>query len=672
MDSYPHKHELEEGLESIKRVVGHLNELQRKSENERIFSELVESMEDWLGLRPSDFGELLLSDQVLLVSNDQERSYELFLFEKLLLCCKKNKKDVRGKLQQSGTFGYILRGNIYVRSMLSVVNTSDPIFGDYSLKVYWKEASEPDLVCFRCKYRNEGQAALWADRLQTQIYKYRDRTETQPIEPVIQEPDGILTYMTNEVFEYIPEDNLVKQSEATTFNHPEHLHETKPLRRPIPPRGSSRSRNNNILRPGSNFDADNDRSSINTLESVEIAMRIGAVGLREATRQYSHSYPFDAMISLASSDRTLGQELYDLLSSNGFKVWVYWVNMSGNMDRSMMEGITRSALFIPILSDDYYGRMDCMFELQAASSQCKRSLVLKKPGVLPANVLAHLGRLQYIETKSLYQRCMDLIATLYSFPLFEFYLFPNGVNAHLANSNDTFYIADPVEVLWNCFKLGVPLCVIYNKLAAITSGVYIEPSDVSNVRPPFFPTSPCKDSYDKFINACNKDMNIQSVEVFDKSELYKDDTAGFMKVLKLVEEIIILIERNNGLPAPKPLPFSTDVRKEMATSPHLMKITCLLKELVETENAYIYALEELQKYEAELAASKVFSKDMIKSLFSNLNELVDFQRRFAIGLESTIRLGFDNQKIGELFTVNVMSFLRLVIDSFNKTVGESF
>ncbi|KAJ3073855.1 hypothetical protein HDU99_001833, partial [Rhizoclosmatium hyalinum] len=397
LDSYPHKHELEEGLESIKRVVGHLNELQRKSENERIFSELVESMEDWLGLRPSDFGELLLSDQVLLVSNDQERSYELFLFEKLLLCCKKNKKDVRGKLQESGTFCYILRGNIYVSSMLSVENTSDPIFGDYSLKVYWKEASEPDLVCFRCKYRNEGQAALWADRLQTQIYKYRDRTETQPIEPVIQEPGGILTYMTNEVFEYIPEDNLVKQSEATTFDHPEHLLETKPLRRPIPPRGSSRSRNSNILRPGSNFDADNDRSSINTLESVEIAMRIGAVGLREATRQYSHSYPFDAMISLASSDRTLGQELYDLLSSNGFKVWVYWVNMSGNMDRSMMEGITRSALFIPILSDDYYGRMDCMFELQAASSQCKRSLVLKKPGVLPANVLAHLGRLQYIE-----------------------------------------------------------------------------------------------------------------------------------------------------------------------------------------------------------------------------------------------------------------------------------
>ncbi|KAJ3279390.1 hypothetical protein HDU79_000643, partial [Rhizoclosmatium sp. JEL0117] len=259
-------------------------------------------------------------------------------------------------------------------------------------------------------------------------------------------------------------------------------------------------------------------------------------------------------------------------------------------------------------------------------------------------------------TKSLYQRCVDLIATLYSFPLFEFYLFPNGVNAHLANSNDTFYIADPVEVLWNCFKLGVPLCVIYNKLAAVTSGVYLELSDVSNVRPPFFPTSPCKDSYDKFINACNKDMNIQSVEVFDKSELYKDDTAGFMKVLKLVGEIIILIERNNGLPAPKPLPFSTEVRKEMATSPHLIKITRLLKELVETENAYIYALEELQKYEAELAASKVFSKDMIKSLFSNLNELVDFQRRFAIGLESTIRLGFDYQKIGELFMVNEKAF----------------
>ncbi|KAJ3051941.1 hypothetical protein HDU99_008285, partial [Rhizoclosmatium hyalinum] len=166
--TYPYMDELKEGLESIKRVAEKLNEVQRKDENERNRLDLIERMEDWKGLQPRDFGELLLMERFLIASNDQEREYYLFLFEKILLCCKKdtskqpNKRQSNRKRSDAGKPGelngnhvYILRGNIYISSILRVEDSSEPTFGAFSIKVYWKEASEPDLVCFSLKCRNE-------------------------------------------------------------------------------------------------------------------------------------------------------------------------------------------------------------------------------------------------------------------------------------------------------------------------------------------------------------------------------------------------------------------------------------------------------------------------------------------------------------------------------------
>ncbi|ORY40088.1 hypothetical protein BCR33DRAFT_719503 [Rhizoclosmatium globosum] len=250
------------------------------------------------------------------------------------------------------------------------------------------------------------------------------------------------------------------------------------------------------------------------------------------------------------------------------------------------------------------------------------------------------------ETKPLFQRCVDLIATLYSFPLFEFYLFPDGVEAYLQQAEDPSAlpaISDPVEVLWNCFKLGAPLCVVYNELAAATTGSFLKPADVSTVRPPFYPTMPCKDNLYKFITACRQEMNMQlAAELGGVSELYKDDTAGFMKFLKLVEELILLIEKNKNLPAPKPLPFSTEISKDI-TNP--------------LDNRAVSSKSSSKlNYQSELAATKVFSKDMMHQLFSNLNELVDFQRRFMVGMESTLNLGLAEQRIGQLFLLNEEAF----------------
>ncbi|KAJ3354331.1 hypothetical protein HDU83_005486 [Entophlyctis luteolus] len=256
--------------------------------------------------------------------------------------------------------------------------------------------------------------------------------------------------------------------------------------------------------------------------------------------------------------------------------------------------------------------------------------------------------------KPLFQRCIDLIATLYSFPLFEYYLFPEGIDSYLVPSLDDSALptlADPVELLWHTFKLGAPLCVIYNELAATTTGTFLQPDDVSTVTPSYYPTIPCKDNLFKFVTACANDLQIPlAKEMRGISDLYKDNTSGFMKFLRLVEDIVHRIDLAKNLPAPKPLPFSTEVAKEIANP--LDNRSRLIKEIVETERAYIFALEELHRYEVELINTKVFVREMAEILFSNLDDLLDFQRRFMVGMESTVNLGVVEQRIGQLFILN--------------------
>ncbi|KAJ3224519.1 hypothetical protein HDU81_008494 [Chytriomyces hyalinus] len=250
------------------------------------------------------------------------------------------------------------------------------------------------------------------------------------------------------------------------------------------------------------------------------------------------------------------------------------------------------------------------------------------------------------------------MARLYSFPLFESYLFPEGISAYMIPSTDGGLlpvIPDPVNVLRNFFKLGAPLCVIYNELAKTTTGVFLNVDDVSGIRAPFYPTKPCKDNLYKFITACRSEIRLpQAQELSGVSKLYNDDKRCFTTFLKLVEDLIVLIDAAGNTPEPRPLPFSTELSPDLV-NPFGYRAR-VIKELIETERQYIFSLEELQRYQNELASREVFSKYEMNQLFSNLDELLDFQRRFMVGMESTLNLGVAEQRIGQLFILNEEAF----------------
>ena len=92
--------ELEEGVAACKRITEKVNEAERRAVNFATVKLLEQRVEDWKGHALANFGELLLEDIFMVTKSDVDREYHVFLFEKIILCCKDatnvpNKKVVK-------------------------------------------------------------------------------------------------------------------------------------------------------------------------------------------------------------------------------------------------------------------------------------------------------------------------------------------------------------------------------------------------------------------------------------------------------------------------------------------------------------------------------------------------------------------------------------------------
>lgn len=106
----------------MKRVTGEINELQRQKENVEKVQILVERVEDWKGHTINQFGNLLIEDLFIVNKNHVDREYHVFLFEKIILCCKEihekssNNGSDKGRERKSSKSNSILKkkDNSYV------------------------------------------------------------------------------------------------------------------------------------------------------------------------------------------------------------------------------------------------------------------------------------------------------------------------------------------------------------------------------------------------------------------------------------------------------------------------------------------------------------------------------------------------------------------------------
>ncbi|KAK0544784.1 Guanine nucleotide exchange factor for Cdc42p [Tilletia horrida] len=180
-DDAPHKEELLDGLHVVKRIAEKVNETQRMQENEQIVKELEVRVDDWKGHNIYTFGPLLLHEHFTVMKSDTEREYYVYLFERILLCCKdppglpvnpkdKKKKDkkptapVPGIAKKEKT-PLQLKGRIFTENMTgaypqtkigSVLGVPG---GQYSLQIWWRNEHDIETLGLKCK--NEEQLNKW-------------------------------------------------------------------------------------------------------------------------------------------------------------------------------------------------------------------------------------------------------------------------------------------------------------------------------------------------------------------------------------------------------------------------------------------------------------------------------------------------------------------------------
>ena len=114
---------------------------------------------------------------------------------------------------------------------------------------------------------------------------------------------------------------------------------------------------------------------------------------------------------------------------------------------------------------------------------------------------------------------------------------------------------------------------------------------------------------------------------------------------KTVTRILDILQKRNLLLKRE----DTGLSAEAAESKPLDSRARIVKELVDTERKYVQDLEILQEYSRQLEKEEVVSKDVLHNLFLNLNQLVDFQRRFLIRVETQNSLPAEQQNWGSLF-----------------------
>ncbi|KAK2464314.1 hypothetical protein APHAL10511_003771 [Amanita phalloides] len=203
--TYPHSEELKLGSEAAKRIADKINEAQRRAENDQTVKNLQARVEDWKGHHIANFGELLLDDIFLVTKSDVDREYHVFLFEKIILCCKEvppnaqngNKKSSKNnsllkkqaspgplplpgsaQIQRKNT-PLVLKGRIFLGNVTQAVsvptrtNGASGVPTHYPLQVWWK--GDDDLEFFTLRCRREDQMRQWEAQINKLIKELAQR-----------------------------------------------------------------------------------------------------------------------------------------------------------------------------------------------------------------------------------------------------------------------------------------------------------------------------------------------------------------------------------------------------------------------------------------------------------------------------------------------------------------
>ncbi|KAI8143681.1 hypothetical protein BJV82DRAFT_668725 [Fennellomyces sp. T-0311] len=230
---------------------------------------------------------------------------------------------------------------------------------------------------------------------------------------------------------------------------------------------------------------------------------------------------------------------------------------------------------------------------------------------------------------SLYHTCRAVLNGLAAVPGFDIYLAMDPEHA----ADDPPKSNDPLSKLWFICRQGASLCLLFNTLMP-ENAIQLQQPNGDLLKP--------KACVYHFIIACRDHLGLDQDGLFTVTDLYQDDTNGFVKVVNTMRKILELLEGNGTISI-------KHHRRHSSTSTPKDTRGKVVTELLETERKYVQDLESLQYYMREAQAQKVLPPDTLHQLFGNLNALVDFQRRFLIHAEDNADRAPQDQRFGSLF-----------------------
>ncbi|KAI3404889.2 CDC24 [Candida oxycetoniae] len=186
---------------------------------------------------------------------------------------------------------------------------------------------------------------------------------------------------------------------------------------------------------------------------------------------------------------------------------------------------------------------------------------------------------------------------------------------------------DPATQLWQLFQEGASLCLIFNHLSEHTIAVIC--SDDVRV---------CKKSVYDFLIAVKTHLDFEDDELFTISNVFSDSTQDLLRIVAFVNRLLDL--------NPEFAYEEDDLNLEVQITDERSKV---FKEIVDTERKYVHDLELLLMYKNELVQKDALTSEQIHCLFPNLNEIVDFQRRFLNSMECNINVPAKYQRLGSIF-----------------------
>lgn len=273
------------------------------------------------------------------------------------------------------------------------------------------------------------------------------------------------------------------------------------------------------------------------------------------------------------------------------------------------------------------------------------------------------GRVDAKSTVSFSKKCQELIVKAAVLPkVRDQILVP--ILAYFADEAEPRLTlnSDPVKVTWEIMRQGSFMCELLNQ---------VQPGVINEVN---FPVEPIAAQHFKdinsrqnvaaFIRACKDMFFMTDEEIFNAGDLYKEDFNAFSKAVSLCEFYL-----NNKLRVSKrsssmldeaefdegiadlfkidPMEVIEEEQSEEAQK-KTKKREMLIEELIASERVYVEDLSKFYKYSEMIRFERLVTQKTAEAIFSNLKQLLNFQRKFLVQLESEVakKMAMD---LGKLF-----------------------